>query len=265
VIDRWTEAKVVARLRELFPAPEFALVASVRSAAGYDARGTMDAFAINTWPSRGLVRHGFEVKVSRNDWLKELKKPAKAELFARLCHHWWIVVPDADIVKIDTELPPTWGLIDVSRPRKPIVKAAPTLEPGDLPMGFVAALMRRCTEQSVDAAALATARAEGREEGFRAGQLGVEAQVGRDADDLAHLRAAVTKFTEVSGVDINRCTVVGRNLPWRRGGIEGIGKAVAALLHMEAGDEDFENWLIQAERKLNEQLERVRDLREASS
>ena len=43
------------------------------------------------WPSRGLYLHGFEIKVHRNDWLRELKNPAKAEEIAGYCHFWWVV------------------------------------------------------------------------------------------------------------------------------------------------------------------------------
>lgn len=53
---------------------------------------------------------GFEVKVSRSDWLSELKKPEKADSLARYCDRWYLVISDPKIVK-DGELPPTWGLL----------------------------------------------------------------------------------------------------------------------------------------------------------
>lgn len=79
----------------------------VRSAAGFDARRTADALAIDTWPAKGLELHGFEVKCSRSDWLAELKQPDKSETFRRFCDRWWLVTADRDIVRDD--LPDGWG------------------------------------------------------------------------------------------------------------------------------------------------------------
>lgn len=79
----------------------------VRSSAGFDARRTADALAIDTWPSKGLELHGFEVKCSRSDWLAELRQPDKAETFRRFCDRWWLVTSDRSIVRDD--LPGGWG------------------------------------------------------------------------------------------------------------------------------------------------------------
>jgi len=51
---------------------------------------------------------GHEIKVSRSDWLAELRDPSKAEAWARHCHYWYIVAP-ADVVRDD--LPEGWGLL----------------------------------------------------------------------------------------------------------------------------------------------------------
>ncbi|QTV79468.1 hypothetical protein [Microbacterium sp. NIBRBAC000506063] len=58
------------------------------------------------WGERQSV-HGFEVKVSRADWLTELRDPEKAEAWARYCHYFWLVVADKTIVHDD--LPDGWG------------------------------------------------------------------------------------------------------------------------------------------------------------
>ena len=90
--------------------PAWAWVPKVRNAAGFSATNTCDGIAMALWPSRGLELHGHEVKVSRSDWLKELRKPEKAEAFTIFCDRWWIVAGDAEIVH-DDELPPGWGLM----------------------------------------------------------------------------------------------------------------------------------------------------------
>ncbi|AUG29422.1 MULTISPECIES: hypothetical protein [Microbacterium] len=60
------------------------------------------------WGERQSV-HGFEVKVSRSDWLTELRDPEKAEAWARYCHYFWLVAADRSIVRDD--LPDGWGLL----------------------------------------------------------------------------------------------------------------------------------------------------------
>lgn len=60
------------------------------------------------WRDRYSI-HGFEVKVSRSDWLAELADPTKAEAWARHCHYFWLVASDKSIVRGD--LPEGWGLL----------------------------------------------------------------------------------------------------------------------------------------------------------
>lgn len=86
----------------------------VRNGAGFAATRTADAIAIDTWPSKGLEIHGFEVKCSRSDWLTELKCPEKSEPFRRFCDRWWLVAASRDIVK-PRELPDGWGLMAITR------------------------------------------------------------------------------------------------------------------------------------------------------
>ncbi len=84
---------------------------------------------------------GHEVKVSRADWLHELKQPEKAEAWKRFCHEWYLVVSDAAIVR-EGELPDGWGLM-VSHGRSlRLVTRAARLRPEPLGMSQVAALTR---------------------------------------------------------------------------------------------------------------------------
>lgn len=92
--------------------PEWAYMEHVRDAAGFAAKRTADALALHLWPSRGHELHGYEVKVSRGDWLRELKEPEKAEGWCTVVDRWWIVAPKG-VVKDD--LPSSWGLLE---PRK---------------------------------------------------------------------------------------------------------------------------------------------------
>ncbi|WP_066041949.1 hypothetical protein [Herbiconiux solani] len=71
---------------------------------------TADFIAIDGWESKRHVVHGHEVKVSRSDWLTELRDPEKAEAFRPYCDYWWLVASDARVAKLD-ELPTGWGLM----------------------------------------------------------------------------------------------------------------------------------------------------------
>ncbi|MFF2054133.1 hypothetical protein ACFVU2_21180 [Leifsonia sp. NPDC058194] len=87
-----------------------------------------------------LALHGHEVKVSRSDWLTELRDPTKAEAFKRYMHHWWLVVPRRDIVKPD-ELPEGWGLMVKSGKGLRAAVKAPRLNPEPLPVELTITLM----------------------------------------------------------------------------------------------------------------------------
>jgi hypothetical protein len=97
----------------------YAVAEHVRSHGGFDARRTADFVAMDLWPSKGFALHGHEVKVSRSDWLGELRQPEKSAEFIPYMTYWWIVAGHNDIVRKD-ELPPGWGLL-IATLRRPTV------------------------------------------------------------------------------------------------------------------------------------------------
>lgn len=93
------------------------------------------------WSIKAPIFHGHEVKVSRSDWLAELRDPSKAEAFRRHMHFWWLVVSDKSIVRDD--LPDGWGLMVKSGDKlRALVKPTPNMEPDPMPNGLVGALIR---------------------------------------------------------------------------------------------------------------------------
>lgn len=118
---------VLALLQKKFGPPEHCFLSEVRNSTGHARTPrTADALAFSLWPSRGLELHGFEIKVSRGDWLRELKNPAKADAIATYCDRWWIVAGDDKVVvSPEEELPKTWGLLVASDKGLKTVKAAP--------------------------------------------------------------------------------------------------------------------------------------------
>ena len=133
-------------LARRFAAPEYAIFYEVGDATGARQHRWADAVAMSLWPSRGLELHGFEIKVSRSDWLSEMRNPAKAEPIARYMNRWWVVTPPG-IVKAD-ELPPTWGLYEVKGNGLARVTDAPVLSPVPIEPPFLAALLRRAHEKA---------------------------------------------------------------------------------------------------------------------
>src|ERR1041384_7618712 len=95
---------------------------------------------MSLWPSRGLLLHGFEIKVSRTDWLRELRDPGKADEFIRYSDRWWLVT-EPDVV-LDGELPETWEHLVRRGAKLAQAAAAPKLEPQDCDRTFLAALLR---------------------------------------------------------------------------------------------------------------------------
>lgn len=209
-MDTLDTREMIERLRVKFAAPEYGFLDQVRNATGTSriAR-TADAIAMSLWPSRGLELHGFEVKVSRTDWLKEKKDPAKADAIQKYCDRWWLAVGHKDIVQ-DGELPPTWGLIVPHGRGLRISNAAPALNAEDLDASFLAAVMRRAAEkvENKNTRELYKARREGREEGKKETQ-----------ERIDELEMIIKTFEVASGVNIkNR---------WGLGKIGGAVKIIA--------------------------------------
>lgn len=157
-------------LRKRYKAPEWALVREVPDGTGFSGHGYADAVALNLWPSRGLLLVGFELKVHRNDWLRELKNPAKAERFAKFCDEWWLITTDG-VAEMD-EIPPAWGWLRYppnAKSMRTMKKAQRKDTQPELPRSFTAAIVRRAHESGQDAEELKAARKEayalGRQEG----------------------------------------------------------------------------------------------------
>lgn len=134
-------ATIERAMRERYPASSHALLWEVGNATGARCQRHADAVVVGLWPSHGHAIEGFELKVSRGDWLRERAQPEKSAPVYRFCHHWWLLTPKG-LVAAD-ELPPTWGLLEVDEAGTSRVKVrAPRLEPEPVDMGFVAAPLR---------------------------------------------------------------------------------------------------------------------------
>lgn len=195
--DRLTAKEVVARLRAL-NSQAFAILTEVNEYVGGTGRWA-DAIGMSLWKSRGVELHGYEIKVSRTDWLREMKNPQKADAVCKYCDRWWIVAGETGIVK-DGELPETWGLMEPHGATLRTIVKAPLLSPVPIDRAFLASIFRRAAEQSADAEAITAASHEGYLRGVKVGEERRSTRMERDPDAL--LRKAVEEFEKASGVRI---------------------------------------------------------------
>lgn len=152
-------AEVVEALRRIHVpnGREWAFFAEIRVGTGYrsmkelSAGGTnpeqrLDAWAINLFPSKGLLRRTYEIKVSRSDFLHEIKHPEKRKTGLTLSNEFYFVTPKGLVAP--EEIPEECGLIYINPDAGGVytMKQAPYREVPDLPMRFVLSLARRAAE-----------------------------------------------------------------------------------------------------------------------
>lgn len=199
-----TAFDIINALAARYKAPEYAFLTEVRNSVGFSSKvRTADAMAMSLWPSRGLYMTGFEVKVSRADWVKELQQPEKAEELARFCKMWFIVCPDRMIDK--DEVPPGWGLIHVKDDGKlKYAKPAPLSECEQPTWMLFASLMRDVTEQWVPKS-LVDQRIEAAVKERLARIAHSEGYELKEAKrQMAQMRERIDAFEAASGVKLDR-------------------------------------------------------------
>jgi hypothetical protein len=219
---------VYCLLADLWPKGAYAIMPEVGNATGGHVRRHADAVVMSLWPSRGLTVMGVEIKVSRSDWLAELRNGAKAEAVAEYCDQWYVAVSRASIIA-EGELPQAWGLIACDSGKAKVIKQAPTLTPKPLDRGFVAAMLRRASEfitpdQWVKDK-LAQERAIAEEKARELAQDEIE-KYKQLAERLAK---TIAEFESKTGVTITRYTLQGNHETFQ-----------AVKRAIEAGDVDMD-------------------------
>ncbi len=210
-----TTDELYALLAKRYAYPEYALLPQVRNAAGFGASRTADAIAFSLWPSRGLTITAYELKISRGDWLRERKDPAKAEETAKYCHEIFVVTPYGLIEP--KELPPTWGLLAANKAGTQLRVGCPAavLQPDPLDPSFVAAVMKRAWDKKPDMAALDAEYKRGRADGAESAANTVATLQG----EIGEFCKQITDFEAASGVRFT--------MAWDKGDL---GRVVAEVL-----------------------------------
>lgn len=205
-----TAAQIFLRLRRRHEGEEWGFFKEVRNKTGYSGgpERYADAIAINLWPSRGHEIHGFEIKASRADLLKELKTPSKAEAIQQFCDRWWLVLGHHTLIKAG-ECPPTWGVMVPYGSGLTVMIEAPKLKSKPLDKGFLMSIIRRFSVSTGDDEIIKQQIADARDEGFNRGKK--DAEYAAKCDDevneyavkhLKDLQDSVMKFQEDSGINL---------------------------------------------------------------
>lgn len=196
---RETSASMRQRICNQFPCDRYAVFFEVRNATGFSQKrrdGYCDALIMGLWPSRGLELWGVEIKVSRADWLRELRHPEKAEEFLPYCHRWYVVAP-ADVIH-PGELPPTWGHMAPARSGLRVVTTAPALTPRAADVGLLASIARSAADGWKEHPSYLSEREDSQKRIDQRVAESTKSQRGR----LYELASSVADFEIASGVPI---------------------------------------------------------------
>lgn len=189
-------------LNERFEKPGQSLIAfEVANGTGGAANRWADAISFQLWPSKDFEIVGYEIKVSRSDWLTELKDPTKSEAVSRYCDKFYLVSPD-NVLGID-ELPPTWGWIRATERSLQVKSRAPKRETIPLDHAFVASLIRKCIDKYQDKKMLREMERRIRDSIQADFDERFERKTQSLAAELKEHREALEKFQKITGVRIS--------------------------------------------------------------
>jgi hypothetical protein len=183
----------------------------VQDTVGTSGTQYCDAVVIGNWASTGREIWGMEIKASRADWLRELKKADKSDRFTNQCDRWYLVTTDRNIVK-DGELPQDWGWLNMTKAGGlRIEKAAPKLPHASettVRRGWAYALMRRAYEKTDDdrQRALETQREELKLRHKNELESAINRARMKDEGPFEALKKKVEKFEKDSGIKIDDWT-----------------------------------------------------------
>jgi hypothetical protein len=104
--EKLTASDLRLAIAERYEAPEWHLETEVTLGGR-----RLDVVAFNLWGARSYRVVGFEIKVARGDWLKELSQFQKAEEWTAVCDEFYVVTPPK-LVKPE-EMPLEWGHLEL--------------------------------------------------------------------------------------------------------------------------------------------------------
>lgn len=161
----------------------YGVLTEVNSGTGYLGMTWIDALVISLWPSDGMHRMAFEVKVSRADFLSEMKKHSKNEFFREHCHEFWYATAKG-VVKSEDEIPEGCGWMCMRGDSQLVIKKQAQRKVDVLlDDTFVASITRSCLNA----------------EGAQRTNLIADLRKGREYKELYATQKAVESFIKKRG------------------------------------------------------------------
>ena len=233
---------------------EYVFLFDVPNVVGLRQERRCDGVAIGMWQSTGHLIHGFEVKVSRSDWLRELKDVSKADHFIEQCDRWWLVTGDASIAKLD-EIPAAWGWMNATKTGLRIQRPAQPL-PQDkalIKRVWAFALIRRAAERrEVNSPEIQAILQSNRAEVERQARWTIEREIKGAVPKLEALQKKVDAFEKESGMKLD---------DWRLGNVGKLARKLNAI--SEDGYRGFEKTLTNQIQSLESLAKEMREALEA--
>jgi len=125
----------------------YLVLKEVGNATGCGCNRHADAIVFGIWPSVGLRRSAFEIKVDRSDFLHEVQHPDKSQWAKDCCHEFWFLTPPDGVIKDVNELPENCGWMKPRGSGLTIVRAASVKEKPDLDDAYLASFIRAAVQQ----------------------------------------------------------------------------------------------------------------------
>jgi hypothetical protein len=234
-----------------YPRDRYALFFNVPDAIGMDANRRADAIAVGLWRSVGRAFEGFELKVSRSDWLRELAQVEKADPFIEHCDRWWLVTADAEIAKLE-ELPACWGWLAAGKAGLRVHKPAPLKpqQPATIDRRFALGLMRKLQDAIMESPEVRQALA--RNEAAAEEQIAMRVRQELARNGCAQAVARIEAFEKASGMKLE---------DWRLGDVGELALRIAR--YHDQGYGSVTRRLKYQEEELERLRKQTKDLREA--
>ncbi len=207
----------------------------------------IDFMAVSLVRSRPGV-HGIEIKVSRTDWLKEMRTAMKADAFY-FCDYYYLASPPG--IWQNGEVPSGWGIYEFSGDKVKLIRD-PTLLPSKYDFMFLKTLIGRILRP--ESSAISKARKEGYNDGYNAGKRSIETAYETKSlqRQLDNYKTVFGEFKANSGIDITSI--------WELGNI---GKIVKMIQNNTKAEEEYNSmkeriqYMIAKLNKLNDDLEKA--------
>jgi len=142
---KWTADDLLKRLRNRFDGSGYVVLIEIPRYTGGWKHQWIDAAVVSLWTSKGHYRAAFEIKIGRQDFLKELANPDKSAWVRDIFHEFWFVAPRGLIDK--EELPEGVGLMVPRGETLQIVRAASRKEEIETDQLLVGCLLRAAVRE----------------------------------------------------------------------------------------------------------------------